>query len=191
MKNTVPVGISARHVFLSQDHIDFLFGDGYELTNVKELTQPGLFSADETVDIRSDTGETIEKVRIVGPAVPRTIVVISQSDVVRYHLEAPVRVLDDIDYSGSCYIVGPKGELRISEGVIIQQRHIHFSLDDAKEYGVENGQIVKIKVNGVKGGIMDNVVCFVGFNQKLDFHVDIDDADAFLLNQGDIVEIIK
>ena len=191
MKNTLTVGITARYVFLSQDHIDFLFGDGYELTNVKDLTQPGLFSADETVSIKSATGETIENVRIVGPAVPRTIVVISQSDAVRCHLDAPVRLLEDLDYSGSCYIAGPKGELRISEGVIIQQRHIHFSLDEAKEYGVENGQIVKIKVDGVKGGIMDNVVCLVGFNQKLDFHIDIDDANAFLLKRGDIVEIIK
>ena len=191
MKNKVPVGVSARYVRLSQDHIDFLFGDGYELTNISELNQPNVFSCEETVDIKSETGKILEHVRIVGPSVPQSFVVISKSDAIKNDIDAPVRWHEDLDDSASCYIIGPEGELHISEGVIIPIRHIHFSNEEAIDYGVKNGDKVSIKVDGDKGGILSNVLCIVGYGHKLDFHVDIDDADAFLLNQGDIVEIIK
>ena len=187
----IKVGISNRLVHLTRDDINILFGDGYELTNVKDLNQPNLFSCEETVTIVSESGKKIENVRIIGPSVPQTYVVISKSDAIDSEIDAPVRWLDDLDDSAACYITGPEGELHISEGVIICMRHIHFSLDEAKEYGVKNGDIVSVKVDGDKGGIMHNVLCVVDFNHKLEMHIDNDDANAFLLKQGDIVEIIK
>jgi len=191
MKNKVPVSISARHVRLSEDHIEFLFGDGYELTNIKDLSQPKLFSCEETVKIKSENGNIIDDVRIVGPSVPQTFVVISESDAIKNGFDAPVRWLDDLDESESCYIIGPEGELHIRHGVIVCMRHIHFSNEDAIEYGVRNGDLVNVKVDGPKGGILSNVLCLVGYNHELDCHLDIDDANAFLIKNGDMVEILK
>ena len=191
MEKKVPVGITARHVRLSQDHIDFLFGEDYELTDSKELSQPGTFSCEETVDIENENGEVIKNVRVVGPAKPQTIVIISNSDAIKYGFTAPVRDLDNLDGSGECYINGPMGRIHIACGVIVQQRHIHFSPSEAKDFGVVDGETVMVKVTGDKGGIMDNVKCWVKDNAELDFHIDVDDADAFMLKDGDLVEIIK
>ena len=168
MDKKIPVGISARHVHLSQDDLEFLFGFDYELTPAKELSQPNTFACDETVTIKTDDGKEIKNVRIVGPASTVTAVVISRSDAIKYGLNAPLRLDEDVDNSGSCYIVGPMGELKIREGVI-----------------------VKVKVDGDKGGIMDNVICLVDDRFKLNLHIDIDDANAFNLKQGDFVELIK
>ena len=191
MKNKVNVEVSSRYVRLSEDHIEFLFGDNYELTNVKDLNQSDLFECEETITIKSENGQIIENVKIIGPSVPQSFIVISKSDAINLELDAPVRWLDDLDDSAACYIIGPEGELHISEGVIISMRHIHFSSDEAKEFGVKNGDIVSVKVDGDKGGILNNVLCVVDFNHKLEMHIDNDDANAFLIKAGDIVEIIK
>ena len=191
MKNKVPVSISTKHVRLSEDHIEFLFGDGYELTNVEDLSQPNLFLCEETVSIRSENGNVIENVRIIGPSVPQTFVVISESDAHKNGFNAPVSWLDDLDDSEECYIIGPDGELHISQGVIVCMRHIHFSNEEASEYGVKDGDIVSVKVDGPKGGVLSNVLCLVGYNHKLDCHLDKDDINAFLIKNGDLVEIIK
>ena len=191
MMSKINVSVCEKFVRLSEDHIEFLFGDGYELTNIKDLDQPRLFLCEETIDIKSETGEIIKDVRLIGPSIPQTTVVIAKSDANKANIDVPLRWMDDLDASASCYIIGPEGELHISEGVIIPMRHIHFSLNDAINYGVNNGDIVSIKVSGEKGGIMNNVLCLVDDSKKLDFHIDIDDANAFLLNDGDEVEIIK
>lgn len=191
MDKKIPVGISARHVHLSQDDLEFLFGFDYELTPAKELSQPNTFACDETVTIKTDDGKEIKNVRIVGPTSTVTAVVISRSDAIKYGLNAPLRLDEDVDNSGSCYIVGPMGELKIREGVIVEQRHIHMSTNEASTFGVTAGEIVKVKVDGDKGGIMDNVICLVDDRFKLNLHIDIDDANAFNLKQGDFVELIK
>ena len=191
MKKLIPVGISARHVHLSPDHLEFLFGEDYELTPQKELSQPGTFACEETVTIRSESGKEINDVRIILPLEVRTVVVIPRSDSIKYDFVAPIRETNDLADSGQALIIGPKGEIKISEGVICEKRHIHFSPSDAKEFGIENKQIVSVKVEGERGGVMDNVICHVGSKYKLDLHIDVDDADAFGLNQGDLVEIVK
>lgn len=191
MKTQVPVGISARHVHLSQEHLEFLFGEGYELTFFKELSQPGQFAAEEKVTIRSEAGKEIVGVRILGPVRKESQIEISRSDAIKNKFTAPVRSSGHIAGSGAATIVGPNGEIKISEGVIVADRHIHFSSEEGKEYGVKDKDVVKVKVDGLKGGIMDNVLCRVGDAYKLDFHIDVDDANAFDLKQGDIVEVIK
>lgn len=191
MKKLIPVGISARHIHLSQDHLEFLFGEDYELTPLKELSQPNTFACEETVTIKSETGKEIKDVRIILPVEDRTVVVISRSDSIKYDFVAPIREVNDLADSGQALIIGPKGEIKISEGVICEKRHIHFSPQEAKEFNVSNKEIVSVKIEGEKGGIMDNVICHVSNNYKLDFHIDVDDADAFGLNQGDLVELLK
>lgn len=191
LKNKVPVGISARHIHLSQEHLEFLFGEGYELTNYKDLSQPGQYAADERVDIMSEAGKTIKNVRILGPVRKSTQLEISRSDAIRGRFTAPVRSSGSIKESGGATIIGPKGEVKISEGVIVADRHIHFSTKQGKEFGVNDKDVVSVKINGKKGGTMENVLCRVHEDFSLDFHIDIDDANAFGLNQGDLVEIIK
>lgn len=192
MKTQVPVGISARHIHLSQEHLEFLFGDGYELTFFKDLSQPGQFAAEEKLTIRSEAGKEIVGVRILGPIRKETQIEISRSDAIKNKFVAPVRSSGDIAGSGAATIVGPNGtEIKISEGVIVADRHIHFSTEEGKEFGVKDKDVVSVKVDGQKGGIMHNVLCRVGKAYKLDFHIDVDDANAFDLKQGSIVEIIK
>jgi putative phosphotransacetylase len=187
----IPVGISGRHIHLSSEHLEVLFGKGYELTVLKDLSQPGQYAANEKVDVVSPTGKVIAGVRILGPVRKNTQVELSYSDARRAGFEAPVRSSGNIAGSGAAKIVGPKGEVEISEGVIVADRHIHFSLEDAKEFGVTDGQVVQIKVSGVKPGILGNVLCRVNEHFKLDCHLDTDDGSAFILSNGDFVELVK
>lgn len=187
----IPVGISGRHIHLSDEHLEILFGKGYKLTNFRDLSQPGQYAAEEKVDIVSFEGREIKGVRILGPTRPETQLELSHSDARRARIDAPVRSSGDIKGSAGCKIVGPKGEVTIEEGVIVADRHIHFSEEDALKFGVTDRQIVSIKVSGVKPGILGNVLCRVHKNFKLDCHLDTDDGSAFLLNNGDLVELIK
>lgn len=190
METKVPVGVSARHVHLSQEHLEFLFGEGYELTPMKDLSQPGQFASEEKVVVVSPAGKELE-CRILGPVRNFTQVELARSEAIKNKFVAPVRSSGDIIGSGEATIKGPKGELKINEGVIVADRHIHFSLEEGKQFGVTDKQVVSIKVEGQKGGIMNNVLCRVRDDYKLDCHLDIDDANAFDIKQGSIVEIIK
>ncbi|MFA6692885.1 MAG: phosphate propanoyltransferase [Acholeplasmataceae bacterium] len=187
----IPVGISGRHLHLTKEHLEILFGAGYELTILKDLSQPGQYAANEKVDVISPKGNLLAGVRILGPVRPDSQVEISMSDAIRYKFIAPVRSSGDVKGSGACTLVGPKGQVELTEGVIIADRHIHFSDTEAKEFGVTDRQMVSIKINGEKPGILDNVLCRVSPKFKLDCHLDTDDGSAFMLNTGDFVELIK
>ncbi|MFA6377428.1 MAG: phosphate propanoyltransferase [Acholeplasmataceae bacterium] len=187
----IPVGISGRHLHLTKEHLEILFGAGYELTILKDLSQPGQYAASEKVDVISPKGNLLAGVRILGPVRPDSQVEISMSDAIRYKFIAPVRSSGDVKGSGACTLVGPKGQVELTEGVIIADRHIHFSDTEAKEFGVTDRQMVSIKINGEKPGILDNVLCRVSPKFKLDCHLDTDDGSAFMLNTGDFVELIK
>ena len=113
------------------------------------------------------------------------------NDEIRFKFTAPVRSSGDVKGSGAATLIGPKGQVEIAEGVIIADRHIHFSPEEAKEFGVTDRQIVSLKVGGIKAGILDNVLCRVHPNFKLDCHLDTDDGSAFMLNSGDILELVK
>ncbi|HLT00372.1 MAG TPA: phosphate propanoyltransferase [Acholeplasma sp.] len=187
----IPVGISGRHVHVTKEHLEILFGEGYELKVFKPLSQPGQYAAEEKVTVVSPNGLALEGVRILGPVRPASQVEISQSDAIRYKFTAPVRSSGDVKGSGACKLVGPKGEVELSEGVIIADRHIHFSLEEAKEFGVVDKQVVSIKIDGVKAGILDNILCRVNANFRLDCHLDTDDGAAFMLKNGDTVTLVK
>jgi putative phosphotransacetylase len=187
----VPVGISGRHLHLTQEHLEILFGSGYQLTVMKALTQPGQYACEEKVDVVSPDGKLLAGVRILGPVRPASQVEISKSDAIRYKFVAPVRSSGDVKGSGAATLIGPKGQVSISEGVIIADRHIHFSPEEAKEFGVVDRQIVSLRVGGIKAGILDNVLCRVHPQFRLDCHLDTDDGSAFMLNTGDFVELVK
>lgn len=192
MKKTVKIGVSARHAHITQAHLEILFGEGYQLTHFKDLSQPGQYASNEKIDIVSldPKGKTISGVRILGPVRPETQIELVRSDAVKNKFNAPVRSSGDIKGTGGAKLVGPKGELIIEEGVIVADRHIHFSVEDAKEYGVVDKQIVSLKVEGPKAGIMGNVLCRVSEKFSLDCHIDTDDSSAFGVSQNDELEII-
>jgi len=187
----IPVGISGRHLHLSQEHLEILFGKGHQLTKLKDLSQPGQYACEEKVDVYSPAGKLQAGVRILGPVRSQTQVEISRSDAIRGKFVAPVRSSGDVKGSGAARLVGPKGEVEITEGVIIADRHIHFSVEEAKEFGVQDREVVSIYVEGEKSGILGNVLCRVSPKFLLDCHLDTDDGAAFGLSNGDQVTLVK
>ncbi|PKK87160.1 MAG: propanediol utilization protein [Tenericutes bacterium HGW-Tenericutes-8] len=187
----IPIGVSGRHLHLTQAHLETLFGPGYQLTIMKDLSQPGQYAANEKVDVYSPAGKLLAGVRILGPVRPASQVEISRSDAIRGKFVAPVRSSGDVAGSGACKLVGPAGEVELSEGVIVADRHIHFNLEEAAAFGVKDGDVVAIKVEGKKGGILDNVLCRVSSKYALDCHLDTDDGAAFELNTGDEATLVK
>ncbi len=186
----VNVGISARHVHLQRDHVEALFGKDYRLTHFKDLSQPGQFAANEAVTIIGPRGK-IEKVRILGPERPHTQVEVAASDARILGINTEVRNSGDVKGTPGLTIIGPQGSIEIKEGVILADRHIHMSPQEADLYGVKNGQKVSVVVPGNRGGIINNVTVRVSENYRLDMHIDTDEANAFLVKQGDKLEIVS
>lgn len=187
----IPVGISGRHAHISQEHLEVLFGEGYKLTPIKDLSQPGQFACEEKIDIISDDGREIKGVRILGPVRSKTQIELSHSDARRARINAPVRSSGDIKGSAPATIIGPIGQVKLNEGVIVADRHIHFSPEEALRFGVEDRDVVSIKVEGIKSGILGDVLCRVHRSFVLDCHLDTDDGSAFMLNNGDKVSLVK
>lgn len=185
----IPVGISARHVHVSKEDLELLFGPEHELTPIKDLSQPGQFAADERVTLVGPKG-VIQKVRILGPTRKATQVEISRTDCYALGVLAPVRESGDIDGTPGIVIVGPYGPVKINQGVIVAKRHIHFTTEDAKEFGVKDGQRVMVKTQGERPLIFDDVVARVRDDFALDLHLDTDEANAAGLNQGDMVTLL-
>ena len=198
MTKTIPVGISNRHIHISQTDLEILFGKGYRLSTFREISQRGQFAANETLDVHGPAGR-IEKVRIVGPVRPRTQLELSASDAFALGISPPVRYSGDVDGSAGATLVGPAGRLELTEGVILPIRHIHMSPADAKVFGVFDGARVLVAParvaqfstqNEPRALIFDNVLIRVNARFVLDFHIDIDEANASGLKNGDHVKII-
>lgn len=173
----VPVGISNRHIHLSQADLDQLFGAGYQLTPMKELSQPGQFACKETVTICGPKG-AIEKVRVLGPVRKETQIEIVAGDCFKLGVKAPAKLSGDLAGTPGITVVGPKGSVQTAQGLIVAQRHIHMAPADAQAYGVQDGQIVKIRVGGLRGGVYDNVAIRVTTSSKLECHLDTEEANA-------------
>lgn len=183
----VPVGISNRHIHLSQADLDQLFGAGYQLTPMKELSQPGQFACKETVTICGPKG-VIEKVRVLGPVRKETQIEIVAGDCFKLGVKAPAKLSGDLAGTPGITVVGPKGSVQTAQGLIVAQRHIHMAPADAQAYGVQDGQIVKIRVGGLRGGIYDNVAIRVTTSSKLECHLDTEEANA--MGVAGTVEIV-
>ena len=191
MSNKVLVETSARHVHLTNEHIEVLFGKGATLTHKKDLSQPGQFACQERVTLVGPK-KSIENVIILGPARPATQVEVSLTDARTLGVSAPVRESGDIAGSGACKIVGPSGEVEISEGVIAAKRHIHFTPEEAAAAGVEDKQIVSVKIDSAdRSTIFGDVVVRVSPKFSAAMHIDTDEANAACAFGECYGEIIK
>lgn len=186
----IPVGVSNRHVHLSQEDVNRLFGDGYQLTKVKDLLQPGQCACKETVTICGPNG-AIEKVRVLGPTRSKTQVEILVGDCFKLGITTEPRLSGDLQGTPGVTIIGPKGSVQTQEGLIVAQRHIHMTPDDAKHFGVADGQNVSIEVHGTRGGIFKNVAIRANDASRLECHLDIEEANAMNVHSNTKITIIK
>lgn len=186
----VPVAISARHVHLSEEDLYLLFGTGYELSVHRDISQPGQYAAQETVTIEGNKGN-LENVRVVGPVRAETQVEISRTDAFALGMDVPVKPSGNLAGTPGIRIRGPKGVLELAKGIIVADRHIHMTPRDAAQFGCSDGEKVHVRVGGVKPGILGGVIIRVSPASSLELHLDTDDANAFFLNNGDLLEVIK
>ena len=191
MANKVLVETSARHVHVTREALNILFGEGYELTVKKMLSQPGQYASAERIDVVGPK-KTLSGVSILGPVRPETQVELSLTDARSIGIAAPVRESGQIAGSGACKLVGPKGEVEISEGVIVAKRHIHMTKADAAEFGVVDKQIVSVKVDSAdRSLIFGDVVVRVSDSYALAMHIDTDESNAAGMAAGSMGEVIK
>ncbi|MCX7779702.1 MAG: phosphate propanoyltransferase [Negativicutes bacterium] len=185
----IPVGVSARHIHVSREDLDVLYGKGYELTPWKELSQPGQYASKETVELVTEKGSM--KVRILGPVRKQTQIELALTDAVKLGVNPPVRDSGDLKNSPGITIRGPKGEVTIPEGVIAACRHIHMTSAEAAELGVKDKDIVRVRCGGERGLIFDNVLVRVHDSFSLEMHIDTDEGNAAGLETGATVQIVK
>lgn len=179
MAKTFMVETSARHVHVTQETLEALFGKGYQLTVKKELSQPGQFASNERVTVVGPKRE-LANVSILGPCRKSNQVELSATDARSIGVEAPVRESGDIASSGACKLVGPSGEVELSEGVIVAKRHVHMTEKDAAEFGVKNGDIVNVLVDTGAGRktVFGDTVIRVSDKFSLAMHIDTDESNA-------------
>lgn len=184
----IPVGISNRHIHLSQFDLEILFGEGYQMSKLKDLKQPGQFAANETVCIAGPKG-SLNSVRVLGPVRAESQVEISKTDSFTLGIKSPIRESGDLKGSADICVIGPKGSIVLKEKAIIAKRHIHMAPEDAQIFNVTNGQKVCVAISGERKGILGEVVVRVNPNYSLEFHVDTDEANGMGLSSKDTVEI--
>lgn len=186
----VSVGVSNRHVHLSQPDMDSLFGPGATLRRKKAMKQPGQFAAEETVTLRGPKGE-LARVRVLGPLRRETQIEISVADGFVLGVTPPLRMSGHLDGTPGIEIVGPHGSVRKDAGVIVASRHIHMLPGTAARLGLRNGQEVEVEIPGERGGIMDHVVIRAAEASAFEMHIDVEEANAFCLKNDDLVRIRK
>ena len=184
------VEISARHVHVSKEALETLFGAGYELTPKKDLSQPGQFACEERVTVVGPKKE-LAGVSILGPCRPETQVELSATDARSIGVKAPIRESGDLEGSGGCKLVGPKGEVELNDGVIIAKRHIHMTPADAEKYNLVDKQIVSVKADSDgRALIFGDVIVRVSPSYALAMHIDTDESNAASCTpgmEGDII----
>lgn len=190
ISDEVVVGVSNRHIHLSQEDLEKLFGVGYKLSRMKDMKQPGQFAAKETVTIQGKKGK-FEGVRILGPVRKETQVEISISDSFKLGVKPPIRESGKLDGTPGIKIIGPKGTIIKNKGVIVAGRHIHMPKFIADIRGYKDGEIVKVETSGERKVVLYNVLLRVGSNMAKEIHLDMDEANAAGLKNDDYVKIIR
>lgn len=173
----IPIGVSARHVHLSQEDLETLYGKGYQLNKKKDL-MGGQFAAQECVTVIGMKLRAIENVRVLGPVRKQSQVEISQTDAVKLGVKAPVRLSGDLAGSAPIALVGPKGVVYLKEGCIVAQRHIHMAPADAERFGVKDKQVVKVRFESGRGGVFEDVQIRIDPTFTLEMHIDTDEANG-------------
>lgn len=188
----IPVGISNRHIHLNKQDLETLFGAGYELTPIKDLSQPGQYACKETLTLVGPSMRSIENVRVLGPLRKASQVEISLTDSFVLKVKPPVRESGDIAGSSPVTIIGPKGVVTLKEGCIIANRHIHMHTSDAVRYGVKDGDYIDVDaLQGTRKTRWYGVQVRVRDDFALEMHVDTDDANAVGYKNGYTVTVVE
>ncbi|MDH2926650.1 phosphate propanoyltransferase [Lonepinella koalarum] len=189
-KLRVPIGVSNRHVHLSREDMDILFGQGTELTRLRAVKQPGQFAAKEMVTIKGPKGE-IQKVRVLGPLRKETQIEISVGDNYVLGIQAPICMSGELANAESLEIIGPQGSVKKDRCAIVAWRHIHMSPDLALQYDIKDEQKVSVAVSGNRGGVLDNVIVRVSPAFVLEMHIDVEEANALGLANDALVTVMS
>ncbi|MGI5891842.1 MAG: phosphate propanoyltransferase [Bacillota bacterium] len=188
--NLINIGISNRHLHISQEHLEKLFGEGYQLTNLKDLSQPGQYACNETVHVVGHKS-CIQNVRILGPVRKQTQVELAKTDAIKIGIKAPLRSSGDLAGSPGCVLVGPCGYVVLEEGVIIAKPHIHLNTSQGEAIGVKDKELVDVYFKGPKEGALFNVEVRVHETFDMDLHLDTDEANTFQLKNKDKALLVK
>ena len=187
----VPIGISNRHIHLTREHVEVLFGKGYQLTKCKDLSQPGQYACKEQLTIVGPSMRAIEGVRVLGPERKKSQVEISRTDSFTLKVKPPVRESGDLAGSAPITIIGPKGIVTLDEGCIIANRHIHMSVAEGEKFGVCDGDYVDVQIDGERKSLFYDVQIRVHKDFRLEMHIDTDDANAAGVANGFKAKLLK
>lgn len=185
------VSVSARHVHLTDEHVEILFGPGHTLTPMKPLYQDGFFAAEETVMIVGPRKRMLPAVRILGPTRPHSQVELAFTDGISMGIELPVRASGKIEGTPGCVLVGPQGVVDLSQGVIRAERHVHMNFEHAAHYGVKNGDRMSLRIQSGCGLVLEDLLVRADEASKLEVHLDTDEGNASDLDHATHVELIK
>lgn len=188
MQFPIVLGVSARHAHLSREHMDNLFGKDSELHVKKAIGQPGQYASEEQITMVTEKGSM--KLRIIGPLRPETQIELSLTDARKVGLNAPIRNSGDIKGSAGAKLIGPAGEVEITEGIIVAARHVHLYPETAAKYGLKDGDIVDIQTEGERSLTLHNVLVRAGEKHADEVHIDTDEANACNLESGVNVNIV-
>ena len=186
----VPAAISGRHVHLCAADIETLFGKGHALLKLRDLVQPGQYACEERVTLAGKKGR-IENIRVLGPARPQTQVEISITDCYKVGIEPVVRMSGDLLSTPGGTLIGPAGQVTLQNGVIVSARHLHISNAQASQYGLSDGDVVRVKKSGEREIVFGNVVVRAGDGHELELHIDTDEANAAGLLCGELLELYR
>ncbi len=187
------VSISARHLHLTDEHVETLFGRGHALTPMKPLYQDGFYAAEETVMIVGPgRRRMLPSVRVLGPTRPATQVELAFTDAISLGIDAPVRLSGDIDGTPGCVLVGPAGVVELKQGVIRAARHVHMNVKDAEYYGVKNHDRINLRIeSGPCSLVLEELIVRADATSKLEVHLDTDEGNAADLDHASRVELVK
>ncbi len=186
----IPVGVSVRHVHLCREHLDILFGPGYELTVRNELYQPGFYAANEAVTVATPK-RALHNVRILFPLRPQSQVELARTDAFALGVDPPLRLSGDLAGSPGVTLIGPRGSVHLAEGMIIAARHLHLDAASAARYGVRQGEAVDVAIDGPRGMVLRNVAVRVAEGVLPELHLDTDEANAADIAQGVVARIVR
>ena len=191
--NPLVVNISARHVHLTQEHVEALYGSGHQLTPVKDLYQEGYFAAAETVMVVGPRKRMLPDVRVLGPCRGDSQVELAFTDGISLGIDLPVRISGDIQGTAGCVLVGPKGTVQLEQGVIRAARHVHMGPSDLAFYGVENGERMHLRIESAGcTTVLEDLVVRAGDDPiRLEVHLDTDEGNAINLDAATKVELLK
>ena len=186
----VPVASSARHIHLCRADVEALFGAGYQLQHFRNLSQPGQFACQEQLTVVGPKGE-LKKVRVLGPERKATQVEIALTDSFALGIRPPVRMSGKTAGTPGCTLVGPNGSVAIQEGVIVAARHLHLSKAQAALFGLSDGQVVRLRSEGDRASVLENVVVRAGDGHDMEVHIDTDEANAIAMSGTTMMEVLK